>query len=86
MRRRGRARGDPSIAARGGADAGQNREVGRGDVAGDRRAEPAEGDLDGADVAGAVAADRDVHSRPFVDGSAGARARDRGARARGRPP
>src|SRR4051794_38724747 len=51
------------------ADAGQHCEVCAADVVGDRRAEPAERDLDGAHVPGAVAADRDVHRRPFVDGT-----------------
>src|SRR5262249_29840785 len=52
----------------GGADAGQHREVGARDVVGHLRAEPTQRDLDRADVPGAVIADRDLHSTPFVDG------------------
>ena len=52
-----------------GADAGQDGEVGAGDVVDELGAEPLEGDLDRAHVAGSVVADRDLHSRPFVDGS-----------------
>ncbi len=56
------------------ADAGENREVGVEHVGrrvggDDVSAEPLECELDGADVAGAVAADRDVHRIPFVDGT-----------------
>ena len=56
------------------ADAGENREIGVEHVGGcvgrdDLRAEPLERELDGADVARAVAADRDVHRIPFVDGT-----------------
>ena len=51
------------------ADARQHREVGLVGVVDHLGAEPAEGDLDRAHVAGSVIADRDPHSRPFVDGS-----------------
>src|SRR5207248_779321 len=51
------------------ADAGKHGDVGGRDVAGDRYAEAAQRDLDGTHVAGAVAADRDVHIVPFVDGT-----------------
>src|SRR5258708_3048335 len=50
------------------ADARQHCEISCADVGGDLGAEPAERDLHGAHVAGAVAADRDVHRIPFVDG------------------
>ena len=59
-----------------GADAGEDGQVGassRSSVS--SRAEAAERELDGADVAGPVARDRDVHISPFVDGST----RSRGA-------
>ena len=50
------------------ADARQHREVGGRDVVDELGTEPAQRDLDRADVPGAVVADRDLHSRPFVDG------------------
>ena len=57
-----------SIAERGRADARQHGEVGAGDVVDELGAEPAQRDLDRADVPGAVVADGDLHSSPFVDG------------------
>ena len=67
------------------ADARQDGEIGVSDVVDDPRAEALERELDRADVAGAVLADRDLHSRPFVDGSpAPSRAPRRAAH--GRPP
>ena len=50
------------------ADARQHGEVGAGDVVDELGAEPAQRDLDRADVPGAVVADGDLHSMPFVDG------------------
>src|SRR4051794_13360664 len=52
----------------GGADAGEDGEVCACRVVGEAGAEPRERDLDRAGVAGAVVADRDVQSNPFVDG------------------
>src|SRR5581483_6473440 len=52
------------------AHAGEHCEVGPLEVVGDLCAEPADGELDGAHVARAVARDRHrLHIRPFVDGS-----------------
>ena len=51
------------------ADAGQDGEIGSRDVVDELGAEPVERERDRAHVAGAVLADRDLHSRPFVDGS-----------------
>ena len=57
-----------AIAERGRADARQHGEVGARDVVDELGAEPAQRDLDRADVPGAVVADGDLHSSPFVDG------------------
>ena len=51
------------------ADAGKNSEVGRAHVCRLGDSEPGEREPHAAHVAGAVLADRDVHSTPFVDGS-----------------
>ena len=50
------------------ADARQHGEIGARDVVDELGAEPAQRDLDRADVPGAVVADGDLHSIPFVDG------------------
>ena len=51
------------------ADAGQHGEIGALDVVGEESAQARERERDRADVAGAVLANRDVHSAPFVDGT-----------------
>ena len=68
------------------ADARQHREVGARDVVDELGAEAAQRDLDRADVPGAVVADGDLHSRPFVDGMPDDSCAQRGLAARGRPP
>src|SRR4051812_21290365 len=52
-----------------GADARKHGKICTADVVGQHCPEPRERKGDRAHVAGAVFADRDVHRRPFVDGS-----------------
>src|SRR4051794_30506298 len=59
----------PGVRRPGGADAGKNGQVGTPHVLDELAAEPLERERDRADVARAVAAERDVHRSPFVDGS-----------------
>src|SRR5579862_3328279 len=63
------ARAEPVHRGAGAADARQHREVRAADVVREARAQPRERQRDRAQVAGAVLADGDVHSTPFVDGN-----------------
>ena len=75
-----------SIAERAEPTPGQHGEVGARDVVDELGAEPAHRDLDRADVPGAVVADGDLHSFPFVDGIPARLDPQRGLAARARLP